>query len=266
MRFSRLKQKQTPLIIVALIAVFGLINIISGQRIAHTASRPFFSVGGFFYVAQQRVRLVWTGITHGTELQRTVIEQEEHIAQLQHALARAGYPLPEEQDATFSRLSEELGVPIISAIVVSMSTNTGAHILFISSSAINDELLQQPVVTPQGVLLGKIIHVYQHRAAVQLITDPNSVIAATVAGKKDTESVVRGRLGATLAMELIPQDAEIESGDTVATSLLEEQTPPGLAIGAVDRVDHREGQLFKQASVIPSASPLYVTSVGIIAR
>ena len=54
-----------------------------------------------------------------------------------------------------------------------------------------------------------------------------------------------------MLLDLIPQDQEINIGDLVITSGLENNIPRGLLIGEVVEVISQVGQIFKQAKIIP---------------
>jgi rod shape-determining protein MreC len=66
--------------------------------------------------------------------------------------------------------------------------------------------------------------------------------------------VVTGSLHDGLSLDLIPRDAEIEPGDTVATSGLGGNFPQALLIGQVAAVRGEPQDMFKKAEVEPAAS------------
>ena len=107
-----------------------------------------------------------------------------------------------------------------------------------------------PVLAPEG-LIGKTLSVTAHESLVVLLVDTNFGANARVRGERDT-GLVRGRGSADpLTMILIGKNSEVEVGDEVATSGLDEIYPPAIPIGEVIRADVRGGQSSKTIEVEP---------------
>ena len=107
-----------------------------------------------------------------------------------------------------------------------------------------------PVLAPEG-LIGKTLSVTAHESLVILIVDTNFGANARVRGERDT-GLVRGRGSADpLTMILIGKNSEVEVGDEVTTSGLDEIYPPAIPIGDVIRADVRGGQASKTIEVEP---------------
>jgi rod shape-determining protein MreC len=106
-----------------------------------------------------------------------------------------------------------------------------------------------PVVTDQG-LVGRVDAVIANAARVQLITDPASSVNVRLQNAEEEASLV-GSVTGDVILELIPQDASIETGDLVLTSGLGGGYPPDLIVGQVVNIRSRDYDLFKQATVQP---------------
>jgi rod shape-determining protein MreC len=107
-----------------------------------------------------------------------------------------------------------------------------------------------PVLAPEG-LIGKTLSVTANESLVILIVDTNFGANARVKGERDT-GLVRGRGSADpLTMILIGKNSEVEVGDEVTTSGLDEIYPPAIPIGEVIRADVRGGQASKTIDVEP---------------
>jgi rod shape-determining protein MreC len=118
----------------------------------------------------------------------------------------------------------------------------------------SDGVREGMVVMSEGAsLVGVVSKVMDDFAWVTLITDPNSDVNAMVLESR-AQGVVSGSLHDGLSMDLIPQDAEVEPGNTVATSGLGGNFPQALLIGQVAAVRGEEQDLFKAAEVKPAAS------------
>ena len=111
----------------------------------------------------------------------------------------------------------------------------------------------QVVMSEGGSLVGVVSKVMNDFAWVTLVTDPNSNVNAMVLESR-TEGVVSGSLHDGLSMDLIPQEADVKPGSTVATSGLGGNFPEALLIGQVVSVRGEPQDIFKKAEVKPAAS------------
>lgn len=115
-----------------------------------------------------------------------------------------------------------------------------------------------PVIATEG-LVGKVGPVFDHDAIVLLILDPASTVDAFV-----ERSHVRGLLnGAAKKTELRPgyfltrleylkRSSDIQIGDQVVTSGLDQLYPKGILIGTVESVEHNRYGIFVDAEVVPT--------------
>jgi rod shape-determining protein MreC len=110
-----------------------------------------------------------------------------------------------------------------------------------------------PVLTDEGVLLGKVFEVHRRGATVMLLSDTHSRLAVTVQNGADTIGVLMGDRGLAMRIDLIPQTEALQVGDTVVTSGLEPGITRGLLVGVLDRVDQNDESPFQSAVVTPFA-------------
>jgi rod shape-determining protein MreC len=264
MNLSKLKQKPYNILIGVLIIII-IYNATPIKNLFNTTQKPLFSIGSIFYNAGEGINNLWTGFTQGHSLQNKVKEQEKIISNL--IVKNAKNTIDEidlEDTELLSKLSEELNISTISAKVISYSKLSGEQIIYINkgkSSGVSNNL---PVITNTGILVAKIIETSENSSIARIITNTNSVIATTILENNSMQSIVRGRLGLGLMMELIPQDTDIEIGNTVVSSILEENTPQGLIIGTVANIQYEEAALFKTAQIEPAISIGNISNVGIV--
>jgi rod shape-determining protein MreC len=90
--------------------------------------------------------------------------------------------------------------------------------------------------------------VFSDRAFVRLVTDSQSKVAAQVQGTQ-VEGIVRGSPGRGLTFDLA--QADIKVGDTVVTSGLGGNYPPGIPIAKVSSVSGTAQDLFRKVKVDP---------------
>ena len=264
MDLSRIKQKPYNILIIVVFFII-LYYLTPFNRIVNSLRAPLFGAGSIFYSAGLGVDNIWIGITQGHALQKKSQAQELLIASLQSQ--NSSYQAKENFSntiKTFDNLSSEMDASVVVSKVISYSTLSGEQVIYINKGEQDGILTGLPVITEQGIFIGKTIKTSKNVSTVLLATDDNSVIATTPSNNVSIQAIVRGKLGIGLIMELIPQDAEISVGDAIVTSLLESNTPPGLIIGTIASIDYIEGQLFKQANIKPMITTHAITTAGVI--
>lgn len=98
--------------------------------------------------------------------------------------------------------------------------------------------------------IGKIIQVSEKSSMVELLTDPDSKVAAFSLGKVGkAKGILVGQFGTDLLMDKILHEEKIEVGDLLYSEGTEGFLPRGLVLGKVKELLVRENEVFKQAKV-----------------
>ncbi|OGF21327.1 hypothetical protein A2316_03320 [Candidatus Falkowbacteria bacterium RIFOXYB2_FULL_38_15] len=123
-----------------------------------------------------------------------------------------------------------------------------------------------PIVSPNGVLVGKIIKTEKKISTMIVPTDTNFETAVSVFGQSDnhTSGLVRGERGLGIKMEFIRQGENINKDDLVATSGLEFNMPKGLVVGRIVEVEKEDKVIFGTATVSPLVSYENLSMVMVI--
>jgi rod shape-determining protein MreC len=121
---------------------------------------------------------------------------------------------------------------------------------------------RMPVVTDRG-LVGRISDVGSNWSKVLLIIDPSSSVNALIQTTRAT-GTVRGQIGGSLLMDLIPQKDAVHKGDIVLTSGMGSNFPKGLVIGQVVEVHQQDIEMFQRATVRPTVDFDHLEEVLII--
>lgn len=138
------------------------------------------------------------------------------------------------------------------AAVVSRSTDPALKVIQVNVGANQGISVDMPVIVGEGLLVGRISEVFPSSATILLMIDKQSSVNAVV---QDTRAsgIIHGEHGLDLQMELIPQNEDVQSGQSVVTSGLAGIYPSGLMIGTVAEVQESENALFKEARLNPAA-------------
>ena len=137
------------------------------------------------------------------------------------------------------------------AEVVSVEPNPYLRYITINVGTLQGVETEMPVVSGGAGLVGRVAEVRPRTAEVQLLTDPDSAVAALLQTSRVTGLVV-GQPDGTLRMEYIPQEENVAVGDIVLTSGLGGVLPKGLVIGQVTEVLQMDYALFQSAVVRPA--------------
>ncbi|MGZ9222606.1 MAG: rod shape-determining protein MreC [Anaerolineales bacterium] len=171
------------------------------------------------------------------ELQAQVIQLQQEVGQTQVLAALVDFirVRPENEYAAAAVIGRDPS-PFLHYVIINRGSNEGI-------------LRGMPVVTNQG-LIGRVDAVIADAARVQLITDPAASVNVRLQNA-ETEAALVGSVTGDLALEMIPQDINVQPGDLVLTSGLGGGYPPDLIIGQVVNVRSRDFDLFQQATVQP---------------
>ncbi len=134
--------------------------------------------------------------------------------------------------------------------VVGTEPNPYLRYVTINVGARQEIEVGMPVVSSGAGLVGRVAQVGPRTAKVQLLTDPDSAVAALLQTSRVTGLVV-GRPDGVLRMEYIPQEESINVGEIVLTSGLGGFVPKGLVVGQVTEVQQVDYALFQTAIVRP---------------
>jgi rod shape-determining protein MreC len=148
----------------------------------------------------------------------------------------------------FSRANPESSYK--AASVIGRDPSPFLHYVIINRGS-NDGIQRgMPVVTNEG-LVGRVDAVIADAARIQLITDPASSVNIHLKNA-GTDALLIGSVTGDVSLDLISQDAVVNSGDLILTSGLGGGFPPDLIIGQVVNVRKLPAELFQQATVQPA--------------
>jgi len=126
-------------------------------------------------------------------------------------------------------------------------SNFGKHVLIDLGK--NDSVAEgQPITATGGLLIGKVIEVFDNSSKVILITDGKSSINSITQTSR-ANGVVKGSYATGVRLEMINQSEELIIDDLIITSGLEDRIPKGLIIGKVSSIKESANNVFKSAEI-----------------
>jgi len=139
----------------------------------------------------------------------------------------------------------------IGAEVIGKNIDPLGNTLIINRGIVDGLKLSSAVLVGEGVIVGKVIRLENKIAIVRLINDGRSKVAATLMNREKSLGLVEGGYGISVQMNYIPQNENVNTGDLIVTSGLEENVPRGLLIGTIEAVEKEAYQPFQRAVVKP---------------
>ncbi len=127
----------------------------------------------------------------------------------------------------------------VAARVIARGTDGGARIVTIDRGSRDGVRQNQPVLTPRGIV-GRVIETAPGASKVQTILDPNSGVAGLIQRTR-VQGMIVGDAERGCRMDYVSELANVEVGDVIVTSGLDQIYPKGYTIGVVGSIGEGEG-------------------------
>ncbi len=151
----------------------------------------------------------------------------------------------EESRQELARLRELLdlraSVPwtTVAARVIARGTDGGARIITLDRGSHDGVRLNMPVLTSRGIV-GRVIEASPGTSKVQTVLDPNSGVAGLIQRTR-VQGMIVGEGERGCRMEYVNELSNVEVGDVIVTSGLDQIYPKGYTIGVVVSIGEGEG-------------------------
>lgn len=119
------------------------------------------------------------------------------------------------------------------------------------------DVIDKPVLSPDGALLGSVAQVGRFSARVKLLSDSTSQIPVAVLTpdkQKLATGILTGSFGTSLMVEKILTEVDLQPDLTVVTTGENDLFPPDILIGWIGKTGPKQvSSLYQQAEVVPAA-------------
>jgi rod shape-determining protein MreC len=160
-------------------------------------------------------------------------------------------------------LRSRLAVPALAAEVLAVGTTGQARTALINRGTRDGVRRNLSVVNARGVV-GRVIAAGSTTAKVQLLIDPNSGVAGLFQRSRG-QGMVLGTGDAGCRMEYVSDLVDVEVGDVVVASGLDQIHPKGITIGVVSAVEEAD-QLTRTVLVRPEVDFRRLEEVLVLLR
>jgi len=244
-------------ILIAVIALLIFLHIIGIIKPIENVFTRFITIPlGRLYAASTDLRVRYNVQTDKRDLVNEVKQLEVNIRQLTQEnshliiLEEENKTLRQALDFFDTHKYEYVVSNVISrSDIIDQTINN--QTITIDKGSNHDINIGYPVISSEGIVVGKVFEVKENLSKVYLTINPDCKLAATLENTDKTSGVIEGSLGLTIKMDFIPQTEKINKNDIVITSGLEENIPRGLVIGKVAIVNKESNELWQTATVEP---------------
>jgi len=153
---------------------------------------------------------------------------------------------------------------VIATRVIGRSLDSWSSSVIIDKGKRNGIKRGMTVINYSG-LVGRVIDTQEFTSKILLISDPNFAVSAIVQRSRQ-EGLVSGTLGTHLVMRYLPEKSDINIGDVIVTSGLNEAYPKGLLIGTVVDIGKEFSGLSRYAIIKPAVNLSNIEEVLIIVQ
>jgi len=262
------KRKNLTIYILVIIIIALLLNLPFAKPIQSLILRIFNPIFSIFYKAGTIAKVEFGERSEKEDLVNKISKLEE----LNIQLAKENADLKTAKDENVF-LRDHLNflqtnkLEYVLADVVSKDDITNSskksELIVINKGRREGVVIGLPVVSSEGVIIGKIAEVKDDLSSVHLTNSSNCKLAATIFGQQKTSGITEGELGLTMKMDFIPQGTKVSTNDIVVTSGLEKNVPRGLLVGRVLSVNIDTNELWQRAVIEPivNSEDLVIVSI-----
>lgn len=179
--------------------------------------------------------------------QNQALEQE--VAQLQSEIVALQESLS-QSEILFTLLDFARSHPeheYIAATVIGREISPYLQYVIIDKGSNHGIRYGMPVVTEEG-LVGRIDTVIANASRVKLITDASMTVNVRLK-TANVDAQTTGSITGEISLGMVPQDAEVQTGDVLLTSGLGGTYPPNIFVGQVLSMQSKQNTLFQTGSV-----------------
>jgi rod shape-determining protein MreC len=256
---------------IIVLVFFGLFLLIFLQRVGafktleNTATFIFKPVQTFFYNSSVKVKDFFIYFKDTKALDQENKNLKEQIAKLSSENLSLKMNIEDSKIITEElNYIKEHGYNAVSAKVIGRGSDEYLQVIILNKGQSDGLQKDYPVISNNGLIIGKIIEVNKQISKVLLLSDNHSKISAIVKNESLSPGIVSGQYGITLKMELIPQDHTILNDQMVTTGGSEQYIPADLIIGKITKITKKDGELFQEAVIEPIIDYQNVNIVTII--
>ncbi len=147
-------------------------------------------------------------------------------------------------------LVKKIKAPAIASMVVGKDPSPWFQTVMVDKGTDDGVTKGDPVINAQGVV-GIVVDASAQYAKVMLITDPNSAVDAVVQHNR-ARGILKGGAAGVCVLNFVQRKHQVNVGDVVVSSGMDQVFPKGLPVGRVATVVKQDAGIFQDVTVTPA--------------
>ncbi len=198
---------------------------------------PFLRAAGWVGQSVSGTWCSYVGLRGVESENRRLRERIDALSQQAHEAEEARQELARLRELLDLRAA--VSFDSVPARVIARGVDGGARVVTLDRGGREGVRINHPVITPRGVV-GRIIEAATAASKVQTILDPNVGVAGLIQRTR-VQGMIVGDGDRGCRMEYVSELANVEVGDVVVTSGLDQIYPKGYTLGVVAAIGEGEG-------------------------
>ncbi len=139
---------------------------------------------------------------------------------------------------------------LLAAEVIAQDPNSSQEFILVNRGSKDGVVKGTPVIVYNKILIGEVYEVQPRKSKILLSVSPLNVFGASPSEDR-VVGIAKGKYNLEIILDLIPNQTELNSGESVITAGKNQKYPEGLLVGKIVKVGKSADGLFKQAVVKP---------------
>ncbi len=123
-------------------------------------------------------------------------------------------------------------------------------IIIINKGESDGVLEGMPVITPENILVGKVMKVLKNTASVQMLSDLGFAYNIKFQHQK-IDTLAKGFGNGQILLELLKKEENINQEDTIISSNTGGIFPEGFLIGKINKIEKKDVDPFQKIQIVP---------------
>ncbi len=165
-------------------------------------------------------------------------------------------------------LRKALDIPLFEKTSFILSRVSGRDLLGHEIIVHHDDEVEKgsPVVTPEGVLIGRVVETGGGFSRIEMLTNKNSAIEVKIQSKETQVGLIKGRGENKLLLDFLAKDKPVNRGDLVISLPYDEKADGGIFIGRILETKKSDVEAFSQAYVWQGVDYWYIDHLFIMEK
>ncbi len=245
-----LSKKSKILLVILIIASLFLLNKFGRASIKNAFYAMSVPIGKVFWQAGKGVSETLGAFFEIKNLKRENQELSKQNLILLQELATLKN-LRQENEALREVLNLELHKKFELSSAETIAKELDNDFILISKGKEEGVLENMPLITKEGVLVGKVKESFANFSKVMLITAKKSVFDVEIGSEKDIFGVAQGRGNSRIEFDLVLKENQIKKGDIVQTTSLGGNFPKGLLVGEIEEIQKGAPEPYQRGTIKP---------------